>query len=71
MIITTIFSLGVGLAATDNPKALKRDSIYNIDMLFWKKGFQAFIYIYYKSFDMHICSSRTGSFYVFCINRLK
>ena len=30
-----------------------------------------FIYIYYKSFDTHICSSRTGSFYVFCINRLK
>ena len=36
-----------------------------------KKGFQAFIYIYYKSFDIHICSTRTGSFYAFCINRLK
>ena len=34
MIITTIFSFGVGYAATDKPKALKRDSIYNIDMLF-------------------------------------
>ena len=46
----------------DKPKALKRDSIYNIDMLFWKKGFQTFIYIYYKSFDIHICSTRTGFF---------
>ena len=55
----------------DKPKALKRDSIYNIDMLFKKKGFQAFIYIYYKSFDIHICPSQTGSFYAFCINRLK
>ena len=34
------------LTGTDKPKALKSDSIYNIDMLFWKKGFQAFIYIY-------------------------
>ena len=56
---------------TDKPKALKHDSIYNIDMLFWKKGFQAFIYISYKSFDIHICSSRTGSFYAFYTNRLK
>ena len=55
----------------DKPKALKRDSICNIDMLFYKKGFQAFIYIYYKSFDIHICSSRTGSLYAFYINRLK
>ena len=30
----------------DKLKALKRDSIYNIDILFKKKGFQAFIYIY-------------------------
>ena len=34
MVITTIFSLSVGYTATDKPKALKRDSIYNIDMLF-------------------------------------
>ena len=34
MIITTIFSLGVGLAAIAKPKALKRDSISDIDMLF-------------------------------------
>ena len=34
IIITTIFSLSVGQAATDKPKALKRDSIYNIDMLY-------------------------------------
>ena len=47
---------------TDIPNALKRDCIYNIDMLFSKKGFQAFIYIYYKSFDVHRCSSPTGSF---------
>ena len=26
--------------STDLPKALKRDSIYNIDMLFLKKGFR-------------------------------
>ena len=58
-------------ACTDLPKALKRDSIYNIDMLFVKKGFKAFIYIYYKSTDIHICSSRTSSFYAFCINSLK
>ena len=31
MIITTIFSLGVGLAATDKPKALKRDYIYILE----------------------------------------
>ena len=37
---------------TDIPNALKRDCIYNIDMLVSKKGFQAFIYIYYKSFDV-------------------
>ena len=55
----------------DKPNALKRDFIYNIDMLFQKKGFQTFIYMYYKSFDIHICSSRTGSFYAFCNNRLK
>ena len=55
MIITTIFAFGVGKAATDKPKALKCDSIYNIDLFFSrKKGFQAFIYIYYKSFDIHI-----------------
>ena len=29
----------------DKPKALKRDSIYNIEFLFLEKGFQAFIYI--------------------------
>ena len=34
MINTTIFYLGVGQTATDKPTALKRDSIYNIDMLF-------------------------------------
>ena len=34
MIITIIFSLGVGQAATDKPKALKLDSFNNIDMLF-------------------------------------
>ena len=34
MIITTIFSLSVGTAATDKSKALKRDSIFNIDMVF-------------------------------------
>ena len=34
MIITTICYLGVGLEATVKPKALKRDTIYNIDMLF-------------------------------------
>ena len=27
-----------------------------------KKGFQALIYINYKSFDIHICSIQTGSF---------
>ena len=59
------------ILCTDLPKALKRDSIYNIDMLFLKKGFQAFIYIYYKSFDIHICSIKPGSFIAFCINRLK
>ena len=32
--------------------------------------FQAFIYVYYKNFDKHRRSSRTGSFYAFCINRL-
>ena len=36
-----------------------------------EKGFQAFIYIYFKSFDIHICSIQTGSIYAFCINRLK
>ena len=54
MIITTIFALGVGKAATDKPKALKCDSIYNMICFSRKKGFQAFIYIYYKSFDIHI-----------------
>ena len=34
----------------EKPKALKPDYIYNwYDVL--EKGFQAFIYIYYKSFD--------------------
>ena len=37
MIITTIFSLSEGYAATDKPKAFERDSIYNIDMLYSKK----------------------------------
>ena len=60
-----------GNKSKDKEKALKRDSINNIDMMFKKKGFQAFIYIYYKSFDIHVCSSLTGSFYAFCINRLK
>ena len=59
------------VSTKDKPNALKRDSIYNIDMLFWKKGFQTFIYIYYKSFDIHICSSRTGSFYALCVNCLQ
>ena len=55
----------------DKPKALKRDSIYNIDNVVLEKGFQAFIYIYFKSFDIHICSSRSCSCNAFCINRLK
>ena len=38
-----------GTIPTDIPIALKRDCIYNIDMLFSKKGFQAFIYIYFKA----------------------
>ena len=33
-----------------------------------KRGFQAFIFVYYKSFDKHRCSSPTGSFYAFCTN---
>ena len=36
-----------------------------------KKGIQAFIYIYYKRFDIHLWSSRTGSFYALYIKRLK
>ena len=36
-----------------------------------RRGSPVFINIYYKSFDIHILSSRTGSFYAFCINRLK
>ena len=40
MIITAIFYLGVGKAATDKPKALKRDSIYNIGVLLKKKSFR-------------------------------
>ena len=59
------------LSPKDKPKALKRDYIYNIDMLFWKKGFQTFIYIYYKNFDIHRWPSPTGSFYAFCVNLLK
>ena len=31
------------------------------------KEFQAFIYIYYKSFDIHRCSSPTGTFTHFAI----
>ena len=27
-------------SSKDKPKTLKRDFIYNIDMLFWKKGFR-------------------------------
>ena len=48
-------------------KALKRDFIYNM-IYSSKKGFQAFIYIYYKIFDKHRCSSPTGFFLAFCIN---
>ena len=33
--------------------------------------FQAFIYIYYKSFDKHRCFSPTRSFYAICTNHLK
>ena len=43
-------------------KALKRDCMYSIDMLFYKKGFQTLIYIYFKNFDIHSCSSPTDSF---------
>ena len=63
--------LDLYLYSKDKPNALKRDSIYNINMLFLKKGFQAFIYIYYKSIDIHIFSSWTSSFYAFWISRLK
>ena len=59
------------IKGTDKQNALKHDCIYNIDMLFEKKGSQAFIYIYDKSFDKHKYSSPTGSFYTFCILSLE
>ena len=72
MIITTIFAFGVGKAATDKPKALKCDSIYNIDLFFLeKKGFRHLYTFTVKALTYTYCSSRTGSFYVFCTNRLK
>ena len=62
--------------ATDKPKAFERDSIYNIDTILicctGKKVFgHLFTFTITYSFDIHICSTRTGSFYVLCINRLK
>ena len=46
-----------------------------LNLWYWyvvlEKGFHALICIYYKSFDIRICSSRTGSFYASCINCLK
>ena len=30
-------------ASKDKPKALKRDSIYNTDLLFWEKGFKRLV----------------------------
>ena len=41
---------------------MKRDCIYNIDKLFQKKGFRSFIYLYYKSFDIHKVSVRLAHF---------
>ena len=40
-IITLINCINIygNFISTDKPKALKYDCIYNIDMLFWKKGF--------------------------------
>ena len=46
-------------------------TVFTILICSRKKWFQAFIYIYYNSFDIHRCSSPTGSFYPFCINLLK
>ena len=64
-----IATLSVNTA--DIQKVLIRDCIYNIDMLFSKKGVQAFIYIYKKGLGKHRCSSPTCLFYAFCINLLK
>ena len=46
----------------DHSRALKRDFIYNMITVL-EKGIQAFIYINYKIFDKHRCSSPTGSFF--------
>ena len=74
LLLLSFFECRISSYTTDQPKAFELLSVSLFTILICcttKKGVRTFIYIYYKSFDIHICSTRTGSFYVFCINRLK